>query len=79
MVHVRGDETRTKAVKALSAMGITMSDAVRKMLVRVAEEKILPFEVRVPNAKTAAALREARQGKGKRLKSADDLFRRLGI
>lgn len=80
MVHVRVDETtRTKAAKALSAMGITMSDAVRMMLVRVAEEKSLPFEVRVPNARTARALREAREGKGKRLKSGDDLFRHLGI
>jgi DNA-damage-inducible protein J len=32
------------------------------LLTRVAVEKALPFEVRVPNARTAAAIKEARAG-----------------
>jgi len=80
MVHVRVDEkTKEKAVKALAGMGISVSDAVRMLLVRVAAEKALPFQVRVPNAATVKAMRAADRGKGKRHSSADGLFKDLGI
>jgi DNA-damage-inducible protein J len=49
------------------------------LLVRVAAEKALPFEVRVPNTATVKAMRAADQGKGKRFKTADALFEHLGI
>ena len=63
MVHIRIDKrVKARATKALSAMGLSVSDAVRVLLTRVAAEKALPFEVRVPNAATAAAMREARAG-----------------
>lgn len=80
MVHVRVDErTKRRATKTLAAMGMSVSDAVRILLVRVAAEKALPFDVKVPNATTVAAMRAADRGKGKRLKSADALFRDLEI
>jgi len=41
---------------ATTAMGVTVSDAVRVLLTRVAAEQALPFEVEVPNAKTRADL-----------------------
>src|ERR1035438_3985970 len=51
MVHIRVDEkVKEDAAKTLAAMGMSVSDAVRMLLVRVAAEKALPFEVRVPNA-----------------------------
>jgi DNA-damage-inducible protein J len=63
MVHVRVDErVKARAAKALAAMGLSVSDAVRVMLTRVAAEKALPFEVRAPNATTVAAMEEARRG-----------------
>ena len=63
MVHVRIDKRlKTKAAKTLASMGLSVSDAVRVLLTRVATEQALPFEIKVPNAKTAAAMREARQG-----------------
>jgi len=63
MVHVRVDErVKDRATKALEAMGLSVSDAVRVLLTRVAAEKAFPFELRVPNAKTTAALEEAQQG-----------------
>jgi DNA-damage-inducible protein J len=65
--------------KTLAAMGLSVSDAVRIPLVRVAAEKALPFDVNVPNATTVKAMRAADQGKGKRLKSAGALFKDLGI
>jgi DNA-damage-inducible protein J len=49
------------------------------MLRRVADEKRLPFEVKVPNAESLAAKHELDAGKGKRFKSADALFDDLGI
>lgn len=67
MVHVRVDEkTKQRAAKNLAGMGISVSDAVRMLLVRVAAEKALPFDVRVPNATTIKAMRAADKGKGKR-------------
>ena len=80
MVHIRIDQkTKDRASKKLAAMGLSLSDAVRMLLVRVAAEDALPFEVKVPNATTVKAMRAAEQGKGKRLPSADALFRDLGI
>ncbi len=61
MVHVRIDRRiKAQATKTLASMGLSVSDAVRVLLTRVAAEKALPFEVKVPNAKTVAAMREAR-------------------
>ena len=75
MVHVRLDErVKAKAEKALAAMGLSVSDAVRVLLTRVAAEKALPFEVRVPNATTRAAIDEARRGKLRSFRTVDDLM-----
>ena len=80
MVHVRVDEKiKRKAAKTPARMGISVSDAVRMLLVRVAAEKALPFEVRIPNAVTVKAMRAADRGKGKRSRSAEALFKDLGI
>ena len=63
MVHVRVEKRiKAQAARTLAAMGLSVSDAVRVLLTRVAAEKALPFEVKVPNATTAAAMREARKG-----------------
>ena len=80
MVHVRIDEKiKTKAAKNLAAMGMSVSDAIRIMLVRVAAEKTLPFEVRVPNATTLKAMQTADKGKGKKFTSVNEVFADLGI
>ena len=51
-------DTRTKdrATDALEAMGLSISDAIRLLLLRVADERRLPFEVKVPNATTRKAI-----------------------
>jgi DNA-damage-inducible protein J len=80
MVHIRIDQkTKQSATKALAAMGISMSDAVRMLLIRVAAEKALPFEVKVPNPVTVRAMQAADRGKGRRLNSSEALFKDLGI
>jgi DNA-damage-inducible protein J len=45
----------------------------------VAAEKALPFHVKVPNTTTLKATQAADRGEGKRFKSADALFKDLGI
>ena len=42
-------------------MGLTVSDAFRLLMVRIAEEKALPFEPLVPNAETIKAMKAARR------------------
>jgi DNA-damage-inducible protein J len=80
MVHVRVDEKiKEEATATLAAMGMSVSDAVRMMLVRVAAEKALPFEARVPNARTAKAMQAADKKQGKRFRSARAAFEDMGI
>jgi DNA-damage-inducible protein J len=75
MVHVRIDKrVKAQAAKTLAAMGLSVSDAVRVLLTRVAAEKALPFEVKVPNAGTAAAMREARKGGLRSFDTVTDLM-----
>lgn len=60
MLHVRVDErAKVQATETLAAMGLTISDAVRVFLMRVVAEKQMPFALKVPNAKTRAAMAEA--------------------
>ncbi len=66
--------TKERATDALESMGLSISDAIRLMLLRVADERRLPFEVKVPNAATRKAITELEAGKGKRFASVDDLM-----
>ena len=56
-------EIKEEAATVLQAIGLTVSDAVRLMLTRVAHEKALPFEPLIPNEVTIAAMKEARERK----------------
>ena len=79
VVRARIDsDTKARATEALSGMGLTVSDAIRLMLLRVADEKRLPFAVQVPNATTVKAMKELEEGKGKRFTDADELFEDIG-
>jgi DNA-damage-inducible protein J len=71
--------TKKRAAAALEAMGLTISDAIRLLLLRVADERRLPFDVKVPNAKSRVAMKELAEGKGKRSASAPALLKDLGI
>jgi DNA-damage-inducible protein J len=63
VVRARIDEhIKEEATAVLAAMGLTVSDAFRIMLTRVAREKALPFEPLVPNDVTIEAMKEARRG-----------------
>jgi DNA-damage-inducible protein J len=60
------NKTKERAADALEAMGLSISDAIRLLMLRVADERRLPFEVKVPNAGTRRAIAELESGKGKR-------------
>ena len=79
VVRARIDsDTKERAKAALEAMGLSISDAIRLLMLHIADEKRLPFAVQVPNTTTAKALAELDAGKGKRLNTADELFQDLG-
>jgi DNA-damage-inducible protein J len=78
VVRARIDgRVKTQAAAVLKSMGLTVSDAFRLLLVRVAAEKTLPFEIRTPNAKTIGAMKAARRGELRTAKSAEDLLASL--
>jgi DNA-damage-inducible protein J len=63
VVRARIDEqTKNEAAAVLKAMGLTVSDAFRLMMVKIAKEKALPFEPLIPNDETIEAMRAARRG-----------------
>mgnify|MGYP001201203355 CR=1 FL=1 len=67
-------DTKERAASALEAMGLTISDAIRLLMLRIAEEHRLPFDVKVPNAATKEALAELEAGKGRKFVSVDELM-----
>jgi DNA-damage-inducible protein J len=78
IVRARVDErTKREAAGALKKIGLTVSDAFRLLLVRVAAEKVLPFEPLNPNAETVAAMKAARRGDLIKVGNPDKLLRSL--
>lgn len=65
---------KEEAAAVLAAMGLTVSDAVRLLLTKVAQDKALPFEPLIPNATTIEAMKEARKGKLPRFATVNDLM-----
>jgi DNA-damage-inducible protein J len=74
-VRARIDSTtKEQATRALEAMGLSISDAIRLLMLRIADEHRLPFDVKVPNATTRKAIAELEAGKSKKFASIDDLM-----
>jgi DNA-damage-inducible protein J len=75
VVRARIDgQTKAEAEAVLASIGLTVSDAFRMMMMRIATEKALPFEPLVPNAKTIEAMKAARRGELVTVESADELL-----
>ncbi len=80
VVRARIDlDTKERAAAALGAMGLSISDAIRLLMLRIADEQRMPFEVKVPNAETRQAMKELDAGGGVRFASPEGLFEDLGI
>jgi DNA-damage-inducible protein J len=67
-------QTKARAADALDAMGLSISDAIRLLMLRVAEERRLPFDIKVPNRDTRVAIAELEEGKGTRFESVASLM-----
>ena len=78
MLHVRvDDDIKAQANAVLGHMGMSMSEAVRIFLHRIAVDQAFPLELKVPNAKTRLAMSEAEEivrDKKARFESLDELF-----
>jgi len=80
-VRARIDEAiKNEAAEVLAEMGLTVSDVVRMTLTRVAKERALPLELKIPNAETRASMAESRammQAHNARFTNAQELFNAL--
>jgi DNA-damage-inducible protein J len=70
-------KTKARATDALEAMGLSISDAIRLLMLRIAYEHRLPFEVKVPNAATCKAIAQLERGKGTRFTNVEALMKDL--
>jgi DNA-damage-inducible protein J len=78
MLHIRVDQKlKEKATATLDEMGLSLSEAVRLLLTRIAVERALPFEVRVPNAATIAAMKAGDDGKVSKASSVAEMMAQL--
>ena len=68
------DKIKEDASAVLATIGLTASDAFRLMMVRIATEQKMPFELLVPSAETIAAMKAARQGDVVSFDSIEDLM-----
>jgi len=65
---------KEEAAIVLAAMGLTVSDAVRLLLTKIAREHALPFDPLIPNATTITAMKEARAGNLIKFNSVEGLM-----
>ena len=70
---------KEQAAAVLERMGLSVSDVMRILLTRIAQDEALPFDHN-PNRLTRETLRKSARGEEVlRAKDADDLFEKLGI
>lgn len=75
LVQTRIDGTiKEEAATVLATMGLTVSDAVRLLLTKIAQDKAFPFEPLIPNATTIQAMKDARVGKVIKAANIESLF-----
>ena len=78
IVRASVDENiKREATEVLADVGLTVSDAFRLLLTRIAKEKTVVFDPLIPNAKTIAAMNDAREGNVKSFNSIEELFEDL--
>jgi DNA-damage-inducible protein J len=78
VVRARIDaKTKAEAATVLATIGLTVSDAFRLLMIRVAQDKAMPFEPLIPNAETIAAMEESIRGELTRVGTISDLMAQL--
>ncbi|HEY8580354.1 MAG TPA: type II toxin-antitoxin system RelB/DinJ family antitoxin [Beijerinckiaceae bacterium] len=57
VVRARVDaDVKAEAARVLDDLGLSLSDLIRMTVTRVARDRAVPFDLRRPNARTAAAM-----------------------
>ena len=75
LVQARVDNAvKKEAAAVLATIGLTVSDAVRLLLMRIAHDKAMPFNPLIPNAETIAAMQEAREDNSPGFNTIEELF-----
>jgi DNA-damage-inducible protein J len=76
VIQARVDEqTKTKAVKILKQLDMTLSQAVSLFLRQITLQKGIPFEVKIPNKQTAQAMTKVKSGQElQEVASVDAIF-----
>lgn len=78
VVRARIDgQVKEEAEAVLASIGLTVSDAFRMMMMRIAADKALPFEPLIPNAKTVEAMKAARRGELEKAGAPENLLASL--
>ena len=72
-------EVKKQAEAILKGIGLSVSKSFELFYRQVIAQRGLPFELHVPNEETMKAVENSRQGKGKRVSTAQKLFDDLGI
>ena len=72
-------ETKKGAAAAPGATGLTVAGAIRLLMQRIAEERRLPFDAKIPDPATLEAMEELAAGKGRRFETPEDLLADLGV
>ncbi len=72
-------KVKKEAESILKELGLSVSNAYELFYRQVIANRGLPFELKVPNAKTIKAIENSRQGRGKKFATEEELFEDLGI
>lgn len=67
-------DIQNMANQVIQASGLTVSDVVRVLMTRIAQDKIIPPGLFQPNAETLAAFAEIERGGLKQFDAVDALF-----
>jgi DNA-damage-inducible protein J len=67
-------ELKSEAEAILKEVGLSSSEAMRLFLYQIVRQRGLPFELKIPNAETMAAIEELEAGKGVSVNSLEDLL-----
>jgi DNA-damage-inducible protein J len=80
MIRVRiNPALKDEAETILAKLGLNASDAIRLFYTQITLAEGLPFPVKVPNAETRKAMKDADEGQGNRYASVAEMFKKLGL
>ena len=69
-------EPKTKRAfqKVIKSSGLSMSDTINLLVTNIVETRKFPFELKVPNEKTLAAMHELEEGRGHKYNNMSDVW-----